>query len=69
MWTLAGEYERRDDATGRLAPDEPPELVVEILAVEGIEAQRLAAEQARLLWEVTEWQARNRSVGGLDNAA
>lgn len=66
---VAGENERRDDATGRLVPDEPPELVVDIRTVEGTEAQRLAAEQARVLWEVTEWQARNRSVRGLDNAA
>ncbi|WP_040925793.1 hypothetical protein [Saccharomonospora marina] len=66
---MAGEYERRDDATGRLAPDEPPELVAEIRTVEGIEAQRLAAEQARVLWEVTQWQARNKSAHGLDDAA
>jgi hypothetical protein len=66
---LAGENERRDDSTGRLTPDEPPELVVEIRTLEGIEAQRLAAEQARVLWEVTQWQARNRSARGLGNAA
>ena len=66
---MAGENERRDDATGRLAPDEPPERGVEIRTVECIEAQRLAAEQARVLGEVTEWQARNRSVHGLDSAA
>ena len=66
---MAGETERRDDTTGLLVPDEPPELVVEIRTVEGIEGQRLAAEQARVLWEVTQWQARNRSVRGLDSAA
>lgn len=66
---VAGGHERRDDATGRLALDEPPELVVEVRTVEGMEAQRLAAEQARVLWEVTQWQARNRSVRGLGNAA
>ncbi len=65
---MAGELERRDTA-GRLTPDEPPELIVELLTVEGIEARRLAGEQARVLWEVTEWQVRNRSVPGLGNAA
>lgn len=60
---------RRDDVTGRLAPDEPPELVVELKTVEGNAAQRLAAEQVRVLWEVTQWQAQNKSVRGLDSAA
>lgn len=66
---MAGETERRDDSTGLLVPGEPPELIVEILTVEGIEGKRLAAQQARVLWEVTQWQAPTRSVHGLDNAA
>jgi hypothetical protein len=66
---VAGETDRRDDVTGQLAPEEPPELVVDIRTVAGIEGQRMGAEQARVLWEVTEWQARNRSEHGLDNAA
>ncbi|MFE0024135.1 hypothetical protein [Amycolatopsis sp. NPDC059021] len=66
---MARESEHRDKGTGRLVPDEPPELIVEILTVDGIEGRRLAAEQARVLWEVTQWQARNRSVRGLSNAA
>lgn len=66
---MAGETDRRDDASGRLAAYEAPELVVEIRTLGGIAGQQLAAEQARVLWEVTEWQARSRSVPGLDSAA
>lgn len=66
---MAGEMERRDDATGQLAPQEPPELLVEIRTVHGADAERLAAEQARVLWEVIEWQARTRFERGQDNAA
>lgn len=48
----------------RLAEDEPPELVVEICIVDGPEGERLAQQQARVLWEVTEWLARNNSEHG-----
>ncbi len=66
---MAGETTRRDESTGHLARDEPPEVVAELRVVRGAEGERLAEVQARVLWEVTEWQARNRSASGRENAA
>lgn len=66
---MAGEVDRRDPVSGRLAPDEPPELIDEIRVVDGDEGRTLAAVQARVLWEVTEWLARNRSAHGRDPTA
>lgn len=60
---------RRDETTGRWEPNEPPRLVVAIRTVDGDDAQRLAAEQARVIREVMEWQLQNRSARGRDNAA
>lgn len=42
----------------------------EIRVADGAEAQRLKLEQARALWEVTEWlAARTKSEPGRDHAA
>lgn len=37
---------------------------LEIRTVEGIEGDRLAKQQARVLWEVMQWLAQNRSERG-----
>jgi hypothetical protein len=60
---------RRNECSGRLVPDEPPEMVFEIQIAEGAEAERLRLEQARVLWEVMEWVAQRRSAHGQDHAA
>ncbi|MGW4394877.1 hypothetical protein ACWEHA_06255 [Amycolatopsis nivea] len=59
---------KRPDA-GRFGLDEAPELIFDIRSADGAEAVRLRLEQAEVLWEVTQWQARNRSADGLGNAA
>ncbi|WP_268239341.1 hypothetical protein [Longimycelium tulufanense] len=40
-------------------------MVWEIRILDGPDGERLAQQQARVLWEVTEWLARNRSERGL----
>lgn len=42
----------------------PPELVEELRIADGAEARRLADEQARVFWEVTEWQLQKSSNPG-----
>jgi hypothetical protein len=66
---VAGEIERRDPVSGQFEPDNLPELVGEVRTVDGVVGHQLAAEQARVLWEVTEWQAQNRCVPGRRHAA
>ena len=48
--------------------DEPPEAVFEIQVADGAEGERLAHLQARVLWEVTAWLARNKSEHGQKDA-
>lgn len=55
---------QRRAASGRHGQAEPPEVVWEICILDGQEGQRLARQQARVLWEVTEWLARNKSKRG-----
>lgn len=59
----------RDTESGRLTADEAPEMVFDIRRAEGAEAGQLRLEQARVLREVTEWLAQQRSESGQDRAA
>lgn len=59
----------RDQPSRRLGLDDAPEMVFEIGVADGAEAERLRLEQARVLWEVTEWVAQRRSASGQDHAA
>lgn len=54
--------------SGRLSPDDAPEMVFEIRVAEDAEAERLRLEQAQVLWEVTTWVAQKRSESGQDRA-
>lgn len=47
---------------------EPPDVVVEVRTVDGEEGERLARQQARVFWEVTEWLVRNKSEHGREQA-
>lgn len=64
-----GDGPRRDEVTGRLEPVPDPEMVFDIQTVDGPEGQRLAEQQTRVMREVIEWLARNKSRRGHDNAA
>ncbi|SFP42460.1 hypothetical protein SAMN05421810_102544 [Amycolatopsis arida] len=66
---MVAERLRRNERSGRLVPDEPPDVVFEVRIAEGAEAERLRVEQARVLWEVMEWVAQRRSMHGQDHAA
>ncbi len=46
------------------AADPDPEMTVEIRLAQGAEAQHLRIEQARVIWEVTQWVAQRRSETG-----
>ncbi|WP_227999122.1 hypothetical protein [Nocardia australiensis] len=47
-----------------------PEAAIEIRIAEGADGERLADQQARILWEVTKWQlGQNNSDNGQENAA
>jgi hypothetical protein len=59
----------RDQSSGRLHPDDAPEMVFEIRVADDAEAERLRLEQARVLWEVTQWVAQRHSETGQDRAA
>jgi hypothetical protein len=54
----------RHTASGRNADAEPPEMVISIHTVDGLEGERLARQQAEALWEVTQWLAQNKSGHG-----
>ena len=41
---------------------------MEIRTVDGEEGERLAQQQARVLWEVTAWLARNKSERGQERS-
>jgi hypothetical protein len=43
--------------------------VLEIRTLDGDEGERLARQQARVLWEVTEWLDRTKSERGPGQAA
>lgn len=64
-----GSAHDRDQTSGRPSPDDAPEMVFEIRVADGAEAERLRSEQARVLWEVTEWVAQKGSENGQDRAA
>lgn len=66
---MATDRHRRNERSGHLVPDDPPETVFELRVAEGAEAELLKLEQARVLWEVTEWVAQRRSGLGQDRAA
>jgi hypothetical protein len=55
--------------TRRFAPPDPPDLVAEIRVVDGPDGELVARQQARVLWEITEWLAQNRSEPGQARAA
>jgi hypothetical protein len=56
-------------SSGRLSPDGAPVMVFEVRASEGVDAERLKLEQARVLWEVTQWVLQRHSKPGQDRAA
>ncbi len=45
----------------RVEADDAPTMTWEIRTVDGIEGERLGAQQARVMWEVTQWLALNKS--------
>ncbi|MFF3566833.1 hypothetical protein ACFYXQ_03530 [Nocardia jiangxiensis] len=61
----SGARARRSGAALRVVPDNPRQgdLVArfDIRTVEGVEGERLAAQQAQVLWEVMAWLAQNKS--------
>ena len=59
----------RRQSSGRLRPDAEPVMVFEIRIAEAAVAEGLRLEQAKVLWEVTEWVAQKRSEHGQDRAA
>lgn len=59
----------RDRLTRQVSSDEAPEMVFEIRNAERVDAERLGLEQARVLWEVTQWVAQRRSGTGQGRAA
>lgn len=59
---------QRRSVSGRYLDAEPTEVVLEIRTLDGEEGERLARQQARVLWEVTEWLARNKSERGQGQA-
>lgn len=50
-------------------PATDPEMRLDIRAAEGVEAERLRLEQARVLMEVTQWLAQRRSGNGSTSKA
>jgi hypothetical protein len=61
-----GSVAKRSGRKLRVVPDhrgpaQQPTAAWEIRTVDGVEGERLAAQQARVLWEVTEWLAQNKS--------
>lgn len=66
----ASRDEQAASRTGQLFTDpDPPELLGEVRLVRGVDGERLARQQARVLWEVTEWLARNECANGQEQAA
>ena len=63
------EAERRDELTGQLIRVPDPDVVFDVQIIDGPEGQRLAEQQTRVMREVIEWLARNKSKPGHDNAA
>jgi len=61
---MAGEPCGREQGTGRLAPADDPDVVVEVHLADGVDGRRLRAQQARVLREVTAWLAQNSSSAG-----
>ena len=59
----------RRDRIGRLVDIDPLEVVGDIVELAGPDGERLAQQQARVLWEVTQWVAQNRSAPGQPTAA
>lgn len=60
---------RHRDSSGQFTHDAPIELVAQIRTVDGPEAQAVAERQARVLWEITQWQVQNASEPGQEKAA
>lgn len=59
---------QRHAASGRHADAEVPELVGEIRILDGADGERLALQQARVLWEVSQWWVQNNSKPGPEHA-
>jgi hypothetical protein len=60
---------RQASTVERRTSDEPPEIVPEIHSLHGLDGERLALQQARVITEVTEWLSHNRTEPGVDRAA
>jgi hypothetical protein len=61
---MAGELRDREPDTGRRTPADDPDVVVEIHLADGVDGQRLRAQQARALRRVSAWLAQNSSSDG-----
>jgi hypothetical protein len=61
---MAGEVGRRDRTTGQRDRGGDLDAVFEVRIADGVDGQRLAAQQARVIYEVMTWWARNRPSPG-----
>lgn len=59
----------RGQSSGWQNSDDAPEMVFEIRVAQGADVERLGLEQARVMWEVTQWVAQRHSESGQDHAA
>jgi hypothetical protein len=59
---------QRRGASGRHADAEVTEVVGEIRILDGADGERLALQQARVLWEVSQWWVQNNSKPGPGHA-
>ena len=56
--------DRRDSGAARHDPTDGLDAVFDVRIAEGVEARRLAVQQARVIYEVIAWWARNRPSPG-----
>jgi hypothetical protein len=66
---MAGDPRGREPDTGRLAPADDPDVVVEVHLADGIDGRWLRVQQARVLREVSAWLAQNSYNAGRDSPA
>jgi len=61
---VTGAVDRRDRTTGQGDVSGDLEAIFEVRVAEGVDGQRLAAQQARVIYEVMAWWAHNRPSPG-----
>ena len=54
---------------GQIEPSDDPDMVIDIRVVDGIDGQRLRAQQTQVIREVITWLAQNSSGSGQRPAA